>query len=145
MSTLRKAVGVYPNQSAGKFFPVKGGKVEGSFKYSGKEYSFSFPIIKDVYIHDVYEGKGGKIAHSLKGIGYEAAVSSIWLDAKGPAAEDRVVTVIVLKAITKAILAEESYVTTLFGRKYIKRNSNGSSEATIDLPEDALALLEEEL
>ena len=80
-------------ESKATCFPVQGGIVQGTIEFQGKEYRFSLPAHKDIYIHDAYEGKDGTLGYCLRGINHEYLVSGIWKETHDQATKNRVITI----------------------------------------------------
>ena len=103
-------------------FPVKDGKVYVVFKDwddSSKEHSFVLNSIRDLFIHDAFEMDGSRI-HSLKGIGQETLVKSIFKKVFVlEMYEARFATCIFLKQIQEAYESNNHWVQTIFGFKYL--------------------------
>lgn len=127
-------------ESKAACYPVQNGIVQGTYMFRGKEYSFEFHVRQNLYIHDAYEGKDGSLSYSLRGISHEYLLSGIWKEVRGEQAKrNRVVTIGFLKQIERAIEAQQTYVSTVFGLKYIYYPKRKEEEnIDFDIPAELL-------
>lgn len=122
--------------SNARCFPCVKGIVRISFTDGDRKYEDSFPALPGVFVHDAYRGKTGKLAHLIKGIGFEVMVKNVFKDVfTEEAANNRLITFCYLRQLKKAIENNETYVETCMGLKFIDygKKRNVSSSLDIDL------------
>lgn len=120
--------------SNARCFPCTKGVVRISFTDGDRKYEDTFPAHPGVFVHDAYKGKTGKMAHLIKGIGYEVMVKNVFKEVfTEDAANNRLITFCYLRQLKKAIENQAAYVETCMGLKFIEYGKKRSVSSSLDI------------